>query len=194
MNFRETLFWPVFFLNIAGFLYGITLFYPLQLLSASPFLWIFIPDCPLFALTFALSLLFLRLGKRWNFFYFLSFAGGLKYGFWTVFVLAFYSSFYFSPQTALMYGALFVAHIFLFLEQFALPGKVRVKAWFLPAALLFFFLFDVPDYLFFFTHPPLPLEGIEFMFYATLAMTAFFSFFSFFALKKFFRPILNIFP
>jgi uncharacterized membrane protein YpjA len=163
-------FFAVVLLNVIGALYGFFFFYREQLLSTTPLLWVFVPDCPLASLFFAVSLLFLYFKKRFHWFYFLSAAMAFKYGFWTVFVLSVFPWHYFSPQTALLYGVLFVAHLGLMIEPIALIGRIEFKKWFLFPTALFLFLNELSDY-FLVTHPPLPASAVSLMFSLTLLMS-----------------------
>ena len=52
--------------------------------------WPFVPDCPLFALLFTISLALILLGRSWPAFYALVALGLIKYGIWTVLVWALY--------------------------------------------------------------------------------------------------------
>jgi uncharacterized membrane protein YpjA len=191
------LFWFIVLANLGGFIYGTFFFYSGQFLSTNPLLWIFVPDCPLAALLIGLAFLsrcgspnlsflhpFSR-GKSYDlsWFWFLAFVMAMKYGFWTVFVLATYSSFYFTPSSSLLYSILFASHIFLFFETFLLVGKIRPKRWFLVPSLGFLLLNDLSDYLLG-THPPLPEASLGFMFPATIFMTLAFTGLSYHVLRS----------
>ncbi|QLQ05840.1 MAG: DUF1405 domain-containing protein [Anaerolineae bacterium] len=52
--------------------------------APSPWLWIFIPDCPLFALLFVIAFVALRRHPNWTWFYTITAIGLIKYGVWTV--------------------------------------------------------------------------------------------------------------
>ncbi len=189
---RKTLFEIILAANLLGAAYGILGFYLQQLLSTNVLLWVFVPDCPLYALTFAIAIMLIKEGKRYDWFYFIALVGALKYGFWTVFVLARYSEFYFAPEVSLVYFTLFIAHIGLFLEAFTLLGKIKMRDWFLPLALGWFLLNDFADY-FLGTHPPLPIYGLGFMLLASVVMSIVFSVFGFALAKYSKKPIVEIF-
>jgi uncharacterized membrane protein YpjA len=184
------LFWFIVLSNLGGAAYGFVLYYGEQLLSTNPLLWLFVPDCPLYALLFALAFLARgnprpRIVERVtgrsldvSFVWFLGFLGAMKYGFWTVFVLSAYSGFYFTPASGFMYSVLFVAHLFLLFETILLVGRIRVRKWFLPAGIVWFLANDLSDYLLG-THPPLPGDALGFMFPATVGMTIMFSLLSY---------------
>jgi len=167
---REIIFWIIFTTNLAGAAWGFVYFYGGQLAETPLYLWPFVPDCPLYALLFAVGMLVARTmgGTAADLFLFLTLAGSLKYGFWTLFVLTAFFQWYFAPQTAAMYAVLFVAHIGLFMEALLLlPGLFRVGGWFLPAVLGWLLLNDYSDY-FLGTHPPLPHEALPFMLIVTV--------------------------
>jgi uncharacterized membrane protein YpjA len=189
---RKFLFWFVFTANLVGAIYGFIFYYGNQFAVTNPLLWFFVPDCPLMSLFFAFSMILIRFKKNFHAFYFLSFSGSLKYGFWTVFVLTNFSAFYFTPSLSLLYTVLFISHVFLFIEQFTLIGKIKLKKLFLVLALIFLIANDFSDY-FLFTHPPLPRNSLGFMFNATLLMTFAFTFFSYWVLKNFKNPLIKIF-
>ncbi len=190
------LFWFIVIANLGGFVYGTFFYYPIQLLSTNPLLWIFVPDCPLAALLIGLAFLsrcgslnlsflhpFSKRGTDLSWFWFLAFVMAMKYGFWTVFVLSAYPSFYFTPSSSLLYSILFASHVFLFFETFLLVGKIRPRVWFLLPALGFLLANDLSDYLLG-THPPLPETALGFMFPATLFMTLAFTWLSYHVLRR----------
>jgi len=189
------LFWPVFAANMIGAFYGFFFFYPSQLLSSPLYLWPFIPDCPLFALLFAISMILVRTGARHglaHLFNFLVFAGSLKYGFWTVFVLVSYPEFYASTALgAFLSTALTLAHIGLFFEAFLLASYVRPRLWHVAAVLLFLLLSDYADYVWL-THPPIPSYALRLLFPLTIAMTLFFTLAGYWVMRNARRPLLPI--
>ncbi len=159
--------------NFIGALYGFIFYYGARLLSTPLHLWIFVPDCPLFSLFMSLTFLLILLKKESSLLFFFSLVGALKYGFWTVFVLTFFNDFYFTPEKTFMYAVLLIAHIFLFAESFLLVKKIKFKFYYLLPTLLFFLANDFSDY-FLGTHPPIPLDELNFMFYLTLISSLFF--------------------
>jgi len=190
------LFWFIVVANIGGFFYGVIFYYSGQLLSTNPLLWVFVVDCPLAALLFGLAFLSrcgsinltldpFSKGKKYDlsWLWFLAFVMAMKYGFWTIFVLATYSSFYFSTASALMYTILFCSHVFLLFETLFLIGKIKLKRWFFLPTLGFLLANDLSDYLLG-TYPPLPAESLTFMFPATIFMTIAFTLLSYSVLSK----------
>ena len=203
-------FWFVILANLVGAGFGFFVYYPEQLAATDPLLWMFVPDCPGYALFFAVALFFRGEGRPavlnrliggarsrgvplpgflkrgvpdLSFFWYLAFAGAMKYGFWTVFVLATYSRFYFTPASSLMYSVLFVAHIFLLFETMLLVGKIHVRKVFLPLVGFSLIANDVSDYLLG-THPPLPDSALGFMFPASLGMSLAFTLLAYIILAR----------
>jgi len=192
---RDILFWLIFLANMGGAIYGFTLFYGQQLLSTPLPLWPFTPDCPLFALLFALSMLVVRSGMKGAFatlFNYLTFAGALKYGFWTVFVLTYYRPFYtVTPMQTALSTMLAVSHVFLFFEAFLLASYVRPKPWHLAALLGFFLLSDWSDYVWL-TYPPVPEYALQLLFPLTVAMSLVAVIGGYLILRRAKRPLLPI--
>jgi uncharacterized membrane protein YpjA len=172
--------------NALGAAYGFIFYYGGQLLTTNPLLWVFVPDCPLYAFVFALALLLLSEKKEAGWFYFLVFVGAMKYGFWTMYVLGKYSYYYFAPDPLIsfMYGVLFISHLVLFLEPTIMLGRIRVKLEWLGVAIFWFLLNDWVDYSLG-THPPVPFEKIPEIFTATVLMTFAFSLLAFWLVKRF---------
>ena len=186
MRFHAILFWFIVLANIGGAVFGFVFYYGEQYLATSPLLWLFVGDCPLYALAFAVAFFFrgeerpeslkAMFGKipDLSIVWFIALVGAVKYGFWTVFVLSAYSQFYFTPEAGLLYTVLFGSHLILLFETVLLVGKVRVRDWFPIVSILWFLANDLSDYLLG-THPPLPQSALGFMFPATIAMTIVFS-------------------
>lgn len=175
--------------NAIGAAYGFIFYYGQQLSETPIWLWPFVPDCPLYSLLIAVSLVLIVWGIKSNWFIFISLIGAMKYGFWTVYVLGAYSAFYFTPESSFMYFVLFVAHIFLFLEAFLLLGNFRPDLKLLWLALGWFLLNDLSDYVLN-THPPIPAQYMPQIFAATVVMSVFFSLFAFFLARRAKKPVL----
>ncbi len=140
--------------NALAFLYGIY-YYRNQLAQTSPFLWVFVIDCPLYALLLA-AVFSLSVSKNYpKWFTFVSSMGAFKYGAWTVFAIIFYSNYFLAPANQLVYLPLFAAHIGLFLEGLWLVGAVEAAKKLLAGALAWFLFNDYVDY-WLGAHPWLP--------------------------------------
>jgi uncharacterized membrane protein YpjA len=190
---RSFAFWLLVIGGIAGAAYGVFFFYREQLAATSPLLWVFVPDCPLAAFLIAVSLLAIKFlpNARLDFLHYVSSAFALKYGFWTMFVLAAFPGFYFTPQSALLFALLFAGHFIVFFEPLFLLGKARVAEHYTVAVLAFFVLSDLSDYLLG-THPPLPADAGGAMLGATLVMSIVFAFVARFLLNNADRPIADL--
>ena len=147
-------------INIAGSVVGLFYYWD-QLVSASPFAWVFIPDCPLYTMLVAVVLAVYASTKRSSdLINFITAVGLAKYGTWTVVVVLGFSAFYFSIDSTL-YTVLVLMHIAMAAE-FILPLllirqlKFRVPA----VALVWFLANDFADY-FLGTHPPVPTSDIS---------------------------------
>jgi len=147
-------------INIAGSVVGLFYYWD-QLVSASPFAWVFIPDCPLYTMLVAVVLAVYASTKRSSdLINFITAVGLAKYGTWTVVVVLGFSAFYFSIDSSL-YTVLVLMHIAMAAE-FILPLllirqlKFRVPA----VALVWFLANDFADY-FLGTHPPVPTSDIS---------------------------------
>jgi uncharacterized membrane protein YpjA len=179
----KKLLWLILIGNLIGAVYGFVFYYGAKFSSVPLHLWLFLPDCPLFSLFFALAVLLILLKKENSHYFFFTLIGSLKYGFWTVFVLLYYNWFYFTPENSFMYAVLLIAHIFLFIESFLLIKKIKFKLYYLIPSLVFFLANDFSDY-FLNTYPPLPLSELNFMFYFTLISSLFFTVIAFLLVKK----------
>ncbi len=160
--------------NFLGAVYGFIIYYGQQFMQTPLHLWLFVPDCPLFSFLMALSFFLILIKKESSFVFFFTLVGSLKYGFWVVFVLLFYNSFYFTPKFFVVPLFLLISHAFLFFESFLLIKKIRFKLFYLILVLVFFLANDFSDY-FFNTHPPVPLNELNFLFYFTVGSSLFFA-------------------
>lgn len=195
-QFRSFIFWVIIIANIAGAFYGFVFYYGSQLLANNPLLWVFIADCPVFTLAIGISLLLLKYKKsgKANLFYFISVAGALKYGFWTLFVLISFSDFYFRTDAlAFQHSLLFIAHTLLIVETLLLIGNISLKKVYFLLVLIFFLLSDFIDYFLGF-HPPLPESGIQITSIVTVLMSVTFTSFAYFFFKnKNLKPLINFY-
>lgn len=147
--------------NVVGAVWGVFWYWP-QLVSTPWYLLLFVPDCPLQALIFAIFLMIYPLRASvttasQDFLVWLAVLGAIKYGIWTEIILgqAIAADGY-SPDILM----LFVSHLGMTLEGLIyFPQRCRR---FLPilAVGLWFAANDGADYLLN-THPTLPLYGQE---------------------------------
>jgi uncharacterized membrane protein YpjA len=128
---------------LAGF-YSIS-YYLWQLEKINPLLWVFVIDCPFYAILFGLNLILLLKNKPSAFLTLVSIVGNLKYGFWTIIALIL-------PGILFSFPVLLVGHLLLIVEVivFFKITKFKVKH-FIPVFVWFIFN-DILDY-FFGLHP-----------------------------------------
>jgi len=163
----------IIIINIAGSLVGLFYYWD-QLVSASPFAWIFIPDCPLYTLLVAVVLAVYASTKRSSdLINFITAVGLAKYGTWTVIVVLGFSTFYFSVDSTL-YTVLILMHVAMAAE-FILPLLLirQLKYRFTAIALVWFLANDFSDY-FLGTHPPVPTSQISLIAAFTFLLTPLF--------------------
>ncbi|MCK5661287.1 MAG: DUF1405 domain-containing protein [Methanosarcinales archaeon] len=118
------LFIPLLVITLIGSAFGYY-YYEYQFSVTPPHLWLFVPDCPLFTTFFAIVLIGQLMGKESPLFNAFTFAGLLKYGIWTVFVLLVYWNDYFSNGEGLFRGVLMIAHIGMILLALTMVNGLR---------------------------------------------------------------------
>lgn len=121
-RFMESRGWRAFLLlmSIAGALYGYY-YYRFQLSSSPLYLWLFIPDCPLFVTIFAYIVWrYGRDGWRRPRLDAFAFFGLVKYGLWTLFVILYYLDIYTARGSGSFQATLFSLHVGMVLLGLAL--------------------------------------------------------------------------
>lgn len=184
----------ILLINVAGSLFGLYYYWD-QLMMTPWYLWLAVPDCPLYTFFMIFVLLLVIRGKPSDTLNAITAVGLSMYGAWTTIVLLYFSEIYFSPGNALMSSALWISHAGMGLEGFLLlPYLARVKpiAWAITAA--WFLVLDSVDYFYYFVHngvpvrthplalleywsgaPGLPLQAkIDSLVYITFGLTAIF--------------------
>lgn len=153
----------IILLNVLGFL-TFPVFYGSQILNTNPGLWVFVPDCQLAALLFAIALI---TKKDWlaN----LGFMISLKYGLWTIIALLTYINYYLTPTNTFSFFIDLIAHVLLVTQVVLLKNKIRFNKAIIPG-LIFLILNDLSDYLLG-THPPLPDYSVPLMSIVTPLLT-----------------------
>ncbi len=158
--------------NLVGSLWGFIFWYGETLLRTPWYAWVFVPDCPLYALLFVipLALILLRRSRPWI--NALVAVGLIKYGIWTVFYWVAYWS-----RTAdfnFMSVAMTLTHTGMILEGLLLLSFLRMD-W--PTALTvsgWFLLNDWVDYGLDY-HPSIPWQvPLMWMQWHTVAVTTVF--------------------
>jgi len=153
--------WLVFILNIAGTLWGFEWYWD-QLVETPWLLRIFVPDCPLHAMLFALYILMLirdiPADKGWRkFIAWTAVLGCVKYGIWTIVIIG---QFLISPGASpdSQDWLLFASHIGMTLQGLAYSARMSSASQYISLAVVWFALNDMSDYGLG-THPYLPLPG-----------------------------------
>jgi len=148
---RRDIAWTIIILNLIGFVVGTLYWYGPHFLygkdgmgAPSPFLWVFIPDCPLFAFLFVIAFFGLRRHKGWNWFYTIAAIGLIKYGVWTV---TFWFAYWGLGASLTLEGAVMtVAHLGMIAQGIYLLTQFRAEVRHVLLALAWFVLSDFVDY------------------------------------------------
>jgi len=131
-------------INIIGFLYGLH-YYSDQMEEIPAFLWVFLLDSPIAVLLAAIVFILLLFNKTNRLLIsFASFAC-IKYGIWTMFVLLYFSDYFFSPVHSWLYYSMFITHAAMVVEGVFLTFP-KPKKYILYPVFIFFLLNDVLDY------------------------------------------------
>ncbi len=148
---RRDVAWVLVALNLIGFVAGTVYWYGPHFLAGkdglgapSPWLWVFIPDCPLFAFLFVLAFIGLRRRQRWNWFYTITAIGLVKYGVWTV---TFWFTYWGLGASLTLEGAIMtIAHLGMILQGIFLLTQFRAETRHVLLALAWFVFSDFVDY------------------------------------------------
>ena len=153
-------------INIAGSLFGLYYYWE-QLMLTPWYLWLAVPDCPLYTFFMIFALLLILLKKPSDTLNAITAVGLSMYGAWTTIVLLYFGEIYFDPANALMSAGLWISHFCMGLEGFLLLpylGRVKPISWAVTA--IWFAVLDSVDYFYHFayngvamrTHPLALLE------------------------------------
>jgi len=109
--------------GVVGFIY----WYGPDLQNYAWWGWVFVPDCPLFTLLFAIALIGLRLGKKWTWYNTLVAVGCMKYMIWVVTVWSIFWAHGYpaTPESVIMT----ISHIGLGLQGVVLSGLLGRLRW-----------------------------------------------------------------
>ena len=139
--------WFVILANLAGFAFGIW-FYWYQLSITPSLLWLFVIDCPLYALLAS----FVLIARERNivipsWFTFVVTVGLFKYATWVFYALSVYWKYFFLEIAAVWNYTYGPVHILMFLEAFLIFKLIReFKWWHIPIAAGWFWFNDFVDY------------------------------------------------
>ncbi len=131
--------------NLVGAAYGFY-WYEVQLALTPLVYWVFTPDCPEFAMLFAVVLIFRLYGRRLYDFEVPVFFGLIKYGTWTIFTIALY--FMASGNIAeLDEWMLLISHVGMAAEGILYFKYLRLNKLNISVSLAWFALSDYMDYV-----------------------------------------------
>jgi len=139
-------------IGVVGGMVGFVYWYGPTFARYPAWQWVFVPDCPLFALLFALSLGLILLGRGAPLYDALVAFGLIKYGIWTVFMWIVYwinTQGRFTPEGVLMA----VSHLGMILEGLFLLSFLNIDWPIVVACAFWFGLSDWMDYGPFKTYP-----------------------------------------
>ena len=131
-------------INLVAGIYSLS-FYSAQLSVSNPLIWVFIADCPLAAILFALNIFLIARGIKLPWLCFLSIMANVKFGVWTIFVLI-------ESNAVFSLWWIAVAHVLLLIETVVLLGLFKFRVKHVLFALVLFSIGDYFDYVLG-THP-----------------------------------------
>jgi len=131
-------------INFAAGIYSLS-YYLTQLNQTNPLLWIFVADCPIYALLFGINVLLLIREKPSASLSLISIVGNFKYGLWTIFV------FFLSGEMSL-HWLFILSHLLLIIETVIFVKLFKFKLKHVIFVVLWFLLNDFFDYVIG-THP-----------------------------------------
>jgi uncharacterized membrane protein YpjA len=148
----------VLLINVAGTLFG--LYYYWERLGMTPwYLWLAVPDCPLYTLFMAIALTLILLGRLWTTFNAITAVGTTMYGAWTVIVLLWFGEVFFTPgnvgptmERLVSHGAMAFEGVLL------LPYLTKAKPVSWAITVLWFIVLDSIDYFYHFVYQGLPMR------------------------------------
>jgi len=164
-------------INFIAGIYSIS-YYLWKLEETNPLLWIFVIDCPLYAIVFGVLILTKIKEKNYPLLGAISIFGSIKFSLWTLFVV-------FLTTNPLLYLHLIVGHILLISEIIIFYKQFILKLKYLLLVVAWFLLNDVIDY-FFGTHPffyPQYFSTILIFSFSLTIIIPFFVYFVFFRRK-----------
>jgi uncharacterized membrane protein YpjA len=142
---NDWLFLAFIVVNVLGFVIGTVGWYGHQLPQTPLIWWLFVPDCPLVSLLFAIAIWGLRSGKRWTTFNLWAAMGLIKYGVWTCTVwLAYWVA---TGDFFFLSVAMFLTHVGLIAQGVVLLLLTRQwTAREAAPAFLYYIVADLVDY------------------------------------------------
>lgn len=142
-RFSKVVFWLLIIGNILGAIFGFTYWYGPQLLKISVLYWVFVATCPLYALLFVICAFMIYFRKKNSFLFFITAAGLVKFGIWTV---LFWLNAGITEISSLMFYWLIGSHSIMAIEACILFSRIEFKKWHLITAWIWFGLTDYMNY------------------------------------------------
>jgi len=137
--FRNKLFLVfLIIINLFAGIYSVSYYLP-QLEQSQWFFWLFVIDCPLYAILFGINIFLLVINKPSETLSFISIVGNFKYGLWTIFVLTI-------AGLASMQWLFVLSHVLLIIETIVLACLFAFKVKHVLLALVWFIVNDFIDY------------------------------------------------
>ncbi|MCC7352798.1 MAG: DUF1405 domain-containing protein [Anaerolineae bacterium] len=156
-------------IDLFSFVVGCIFWYGRQLPATPWWAWVFVPDCPLFALLGGIAIVGLLTGHRSSLFESIVAMGSLKYAIWTIVAWVLY---YAEARTMPLVGVvMIVSHIGLAVQGLFILSFVRLDAVVALLSGAWFLLSDYMDYGLGF-HPGVPsAASLPWMQWHTIAVT-----------------------
>jgi uncharacterized membrane protein YpjA len=158
VNADRRLLFIVLLINLAGTLFG--LYYYWEQLGMTPwYLWLTVPDCPLYTLFMAIALALILIGRPWTTFNAITAVGTTMYGAWTVIVLLWFGEVFFTPGSVGPTMERLVSHGAMAFEGVLLLPyltKAKLLSWTITA--LWFIVLDSIDYFYHFVYQGLSMR------------------------------------
>jgi len=147
-------------INLGGTAFGFY-YYQQQLMETPNYLWLFVPDSPLYTLLFSISMILILLKKRVpNLLLAIASIGLIKVGLWTAVVIPLYGNYFF--QFFDYYITLWILHIGMILESLVLIYQINFKKLKVIIPFLWFIINDFFDYFLRTVPYPLPFITSDF--------------------------------
>lgn len=142
---RRILF-AAFIINVLGTIFGFIYYQYLFEIVPKKY-WMFVPDSPLSTLLFASAILFILLDRKNDFLSFIGSVSVVKYGLWTMFVIAYFPDYFLAPNQGGFYYLMFFTHFAMVIQPVIILGTIEYKRRYLLFAFLWFFTNDYLDYV-----------------------------------------------
>jgi len=143
---NQRLLFIVFVINIIGTIFGF-IYYSYLFEIVPKKYWMFVPDSPLSTMLFASAILLILLDKKNDLLSFIGSASVIKYGLWTMFVIAYFPDHFLASAQREFYYLMFFLHLGMVIQPVFILHTIEHKRYHLVFALLWFFTNDYLDYI-----------------------------------------------